>query len=66
MPRKPSKKPATHDRATLTKVLGVVNEILTYRDGLPPVVVASMFRARRVLIWHLKHSCGPETPSGAP
>jgi hypothetical protein len=66
MRKKPEKKVAIYDRATLTRVLAAVNEILLVKDDLPPIVAHSMFRARRVLIWCLKHSCGPEKPSGAP
>lgn len=66
MPKKSSKSAATYNRTDLELVMAAVNGIIGLKDKLPPVVVQSAYRQRRVLVWCLKHSCGPETPNGAP
>lgn len=66
MRKKPSKKVAIYNRTDLELTLAAVNGIIGLKDKLPKIVVSNAYSQRRVLVWHLKHSCGPETPNGAP
>lgn len=66
MRKKPTKSAETYNRTDLELVMAAVDGIIGLRDKLPPIVVQSAYRQRRVLIWSLKNACGPETPSGQP
>lgn len=63
--RKKTKKVVVqYDRTDLELVLAAVDGIIALKDKLPPMVVQSAYRQRRVLIWSLKHASEPQKPRG--